>query len=398
MVANPKRLALRVVELADGVAGPYCGRILAGFGADVIKIEHPCGGDSARRLRPFKDDIPDDEHSGFFAYLNANKRGITLDWSNPTGRSLLRQLLGWADVVLTSGAVRADAGLHLSGDEAIDAHPQIVSVAITNFGETGPYRDYQGVEITLQAMGGIMARNGLRDREPLREWGYQAQFIAGANAIPACLSAVFRARRTGVGAHIDLAIVEAVVQFLQSTLMKWSFEGVVAGREAQSKAANTIYPCKDGYAGIFAPGSGTGWRNAAMLMEDPRLGDPKFKTQALREQHADELDALIYPWTLDHSKDEIYHTGQSVGLPYAPVRSTAEFLAAEHHRVRGYIRTVDHPVLGRYSTPGMPFRLDGLDWQDAPSPTLGRHNVDVYGELCGLSAGHLLNLHERGVI
>ncbi len=391
-------LRLNVVELAEGIAGPYCGRLLAGYGARVIKVEHPRGGDESRRLRPFKDDVADDEHSGLFAWLNGNKLGATLDWSSASGREILAALLRQADLVITSGAVHGDPALYLTRAQLAADNPRIVSVSITNFGETGPYRDFHGVEITLEAMGGMMARTGLRDQTPLKEWGYQAQFIAGANALPAGVSAVIRARRTGAGAHIDLAIMEAAIQFLQSTLMKWSFERIVVGREAQSTAANTIYPCKDGYVGFFAPGAGTAWRSAAELVGDPRLADPRFKTQAGREQHSDELDALILPWTLEHTKDEIYHRGQALGMPLAPVRSPAEFMQAEHHRVRGFIRETEHPVLGRCEQPGMPFRLSGFDWRDQPSPTLGQHNNDVYGDLLGLSPAALVSLRERGVL
>jgi CoA:oxalate CoA-transferase len=393
-----QNLRLNVVELAEGVAGPYCGRVLAGYGARVIKVEHPRGGDWARRLRPFKDDIADDERSGFFAYLNANKLGVTLDWSNPSGRELLGRLVADADLVLTSGTVRGNEALALSHEDFVGWNPRVVSVSITPFGETGPYRNYRGVELTLEAMGGLMARTGLRSREPLKEWGYQVQFIAGADAIPAALSAVIRARRTGRGGHVDLSIMEAGIQFLQSTLMKWSFEGIVVGREAQSTAANKIFPCKDGYVGIFAPGSGTGWRNAAAVMGDPRLADPRFRTQTGREQHEDELDAIILPWTLEHTKEEIYHKGQAAGLPFAPVRTTAEFLASEHHRVRGFIRRTTHPVLGTYEAPGMPFRLDSPQWRDEPAPTLGQHNQTVYGDLLGIPTGDLIALRERGVI
>lgn len=394
----PRALRLSVVELAEGISGPYCGRTLAGFGASVVKVEHPRGGDFSRRLRPFKDDQADDEHSGLYAYLNANKLGVTLDWSQVSGRTLLDRLLADADLVLMSGVVQDDPTLALVHDDLTQANPRVVSVSVTPFGETGPYHEYAATDITLQAMGGMMARNGLRADAPLREWGYQAQFIAGANAIPAALSAVFRARRTGKGGHIDLSAMDAVIQFLQSTLMKWSFERIVAGREAQSTAANKIYPSADGYAGVFAPGSGIGWRNAATVMEDERLADPRFRTQAGREEHEGELDALILPWTLEHTKDEIFRRGQAGAMPFAPVRTTDEFLAAEHHRARGFIRRTDHPVLGAYEHPGMPFQPGALDWRDAPAPTLGQHNDAVYGERLGLTPADLTALRERGAI
>ncbi len=379
-MADASSLDLRVLELTASVAGEYCGRLLAGFGARVVKVELPeLTGDTVRNLAPFKDDIPGENRSGLFAYLNANKLGLTLDWTSEAGETILRRLVGQHDLVL----LRGPGGL--SHEELSAWNPAIVSVKFSPFGEDGPYRDHLASELTLQALAGIMGRTGLADREPLRSGAMLSEFIPGASGLGPALAAVYRARRTGKGCGIEISAYESMVQFLQGTLMKWSFERTIVRRGAQTRAANAIYPCADGHIGIFAPGSGTNWRSAAEVMEEPRLAEEKFKTRASRSAHIDELDALILPWTLEHTKEEIYHRSQAAGLPFGPVRTPAEVLASKHHRARGFVRTVADPDLGTFEAPGMPFRIDGLEWRDGPPPRRGEHTNSVVSEGAGLS-------------
>lgn len=393
-MANQSSLELRVLELASGVAGAYCGRVLAGFGARVVKVEPPAGNghDPVRDMGPFKEDVAGPDRSGLFAYLNANKLSVTLDWSTNAGAEILRRLVEQYDLVLLSGP----GGLEHA--RLREWNPTVVSVKLSPFGEVGPYRDYLYNELTLQALGGVMGRTGLADREPLRSGAMLSEFIPGANAVSVALAAVYRARKTGLGCGIEISALEAIVQFLQGTMMKWSFEKVVVRRGAQTRAANAIYPCADGYIGIFAPGSGTNWRNAAEVMEEPRLADERFKTRALRAEHVDELDALILPWTLDHTKEEIYHRSQAAGLPFGPVRTAAEVLASRHHRERGFVRTTDHPVLGRYESPGLPFRVGGLEWRDEPAPAQGEDTESVLAADIKLTGEDLQRLREVEVI
>lgn len=391
-------LRLNVLEIADGIAAPYCGRVLAGFGANVVKVELPAGvgSDKARSAGPFKDDVPGPGRSGLFAYLNANKKSVTVDWSTPSGRELIERMAPNFDLVLLSHQPISKFGLPASALRAV--HAPLVTVTITPFGEHGPYSDFESTELTLQALGGVMARTGDPDREPLRVGASLAQYAAGATAIPVAVASVLKARRSGAGADIQLSIFETVVQFLQGTLMKWSFEQTVIKRGAQTRAANNVYPCKDGYIGIFAPGSGTHWRSAAEVMDDPRLADARFKTRALRAEHVDELDALILPWTLEHTKEEIYHRTQAAHLPFGPVRTADEVLGSEHHRARGFVRQMKDPVMGEIEYVGMPFRVDSLDWHDQPAPRWGEHSQEVLAALLGLEQMELAALGAQEVV
>ncbi len=400
MTANPPSALrnLRVLDLTSGVAGPYATRILAGYGATVTKVERPLHGDWARRLPPLKAGATGDETSAFFAWLNAGKHGVTLDLNSARGRALLRQLVASADLVIES--IRPDRKrlFCVDHDALAEVNPRIATVSVTNFGETGPYRDRPAAEITLQALGGMMARTGSRDRPPLKMWGHQAQLIAGANVLAAAMATALAARRTGSAHHADVAILECVLQFLHSTLMKWSFERVEVGRDAVADVANGVYPCADGYAGVVVPGSGTLWRRVPALMEDERLADERFRTLRGRVKHGDEIDALMLPWIVSHTTAEVYHLGQAAGLPFASVRTAKEILDSPQLNARGYFDEVEHPGIGRARGPGAPFRLEQPRWSAAAAPTLGQHNASVYCDHLGLSAAELRAFVEAGVV
>jgi crotonobetainyl-CoA:carnitine CoA-transferase CaiB-like acyl-CoA transferase len=372
---------LRVLDISSGVAGPYATRILAGFGARVTKLESPRCGDWARRLPPQKIGAPAPSSSAFFAWLNTGKRGITLDLASDRGRTLLRGLVAGADVVVESIRPERKQAFGVDHEALVAANPLVASVSVTNFGESGRYRDRAATEITLQAMGGMMARNGSRGRPPLKMWGHQAQLIAGANVLAAALSALIAARRTRSAHRADVAVLECVLHFLHSTLMKWSFERVEVGRDAVAAVANGVYPCADGYAGIIVPGSGTMWRRISELMEDERLADDRFRTLGGRVRHGDEVDALMLPWIVSHRKEDIYHQAQRLALPFASVRSAANILASEQLNARAYFDDIDQPGIGRMRAPGAPFRLASARWTADPAPALGEHNDEVYSEI-----------------
>jgi len=396
--AQPRRLGeITVLDLSSGVAGPYATRILAGYGARVIKVERPRCGDWARRLPPLRRGESGPDASALFAWLNSGKRGITLDLAQPRARELLARLVERADLVIES--IRPDRKRAFGVDDETlrGANAAVASVSVSNFGETGPYRDRPAAEITLQALGGMMARNGSRGRPPLKMWGHQAQLIAGANVLAAAMAALLAARRTRSAHHADVAILESVLQFLHSTLLKWSFERVEVGRDAVAAVANGVYPCADGYAGVIVPGSGKMWRRIPELMQDERLADDRFRTLGGRVRHGDEVDALMLPWIVSHGKEEIYHEAQALALPFASVRDARDILASPQLNARGYFDEVEHPGVGPVRAPGPPFRLETPAWHAAPAPRLGEHNAEVFGEL-DIDAATLRSLEEDGVV
>jgi len=215
---------LRVLDLSEGVAGAYCTKILAGFGADVIKIERPGGGDPLRRHGPFPDDMPHPEKGALFLYLNTGKKSITLDIAQRTGALFFRRLVEEAEVVVESFPPGHLTELGLGYESLARIKPRLVMTSVTPFGQDGPYAGYRATNLTALAEGGQMAVTGEPDREPLKNGGYQAEYQAGLHAFAATAVAAFSADATEVGQHIDIAAMECMATALEPYVSSWARE------------------------------------------------------------------------------------------------------------------------------------------------------------------------------
>ncbi len=390
---------LKVIELGRYVAGPYCGKVLADYGADVIKVEMPGRGDPARDLGPFPDDIAHPEKSGLFLYLNTNKRGVTLNIESETGRRMLLDLLRDADVLIESFPPGFLPALGLGYTELEKVNPALIVTSISNFGQSGPYRDYQASELTLYAMGGMMYITGAEDREPLKHGLSQAQYGAGENAAIATLAALQSQRATGVGQQVDISLMETVASLLVVQTAMYSYIGAIARRQRNlGRALQNVTPCADGYVAPVL-GAGADWAKLAELSGIPDFRDPKFSTAQGRAQHADEVDALIMQWFAEHTKEYLFHTAQAAGFAFGLVQDAAEIAACPQLDARGYFVTVDHPVAGRLRYPGTAFRLSETPMAPPkPAPLLGQHNEAVFGSKLGFSRRELVQLRQAGVV
>lgn len=388
------------MDLTHYVAGPYATRLMATQGADVIKIERPGFGDPSRHLGPFPDDNPDPEKSGLFLALNCSKKSVTLDLKKATGKNIFLEMLGWADVVVENYQPRVMASLGLDYETLKGIKPELVMTSISNFGQTGPYRDYSAREINLYALGGLMYITGDPDREPLHMGVRLAQYGAAQNGFVGTLSALWHRDSTGQGQQVDVAISEYLSTILENALSQYSYTGSNfrrTGNRGYGRAAWGPYPCKDGYVGVIA-GPDHRWPQVSELMEIGALTDPKFDDRAGRGANADELDGLMLPWLLEHRKREIFEKAQDMGLAFAYVASPEDILGWEHLRERDYFTRVLHPVAGELEYPVGPYQPRGIDWELNPAPTLGQHNQEVYGDLLGFSKEDLVRLREMGVV
>ncbi len=221
---------IRVLDLGTEVSGPFCAKLLADYGADVIKVELPGVGDPARRMGPFADDDPHPEKSIPFLYINTNKRGVTLDTRNPTGRGLLEALLQTADVLVENvpPAHAEDLGLDYAG--LTRNNPGLVVTSITAFGQSGPYRDYSATDLVNCAFSGLMYHTGDSDREPLRNSLNQSLYVAGINAAVATSAALLHRMATGRGQHVDVSAVECLAAHLVQPVPYYTYMGAIKGR------------------------------------------------------------------------------------------------------------------------------------------------------------------------
>ena len=205
---------LRVLDLGSLVSGPFCAKLMADYGADVIKVEPPDLGDVARRSGPFVGDDPHPDKSVQFLYLNSNKRGITLDLASSSGRAILEGLVHQADVLVENFSPTESESLGLDYDSLESVNPNLVVTSITPFGQSGPYRDFSATDIVTCAMSGLMYHSGDSDREPLRNALDQSFYVSGANGAAATLAALFQRLTTGEGQHVEVSIVECLASHL----------------------------------------------------------------------------------------------------------------------------------------------------------------------------------------
>ena len=397
---------VKVLDLTHHISGPYCTKLLADFGADVVKVERP-GGDPARHLPPFVrgqtgvqgQTGPDD--SLLFQYLNTNKQGVTLNLKTSDGLGILKSLVRESDILVENFPPRVMLSLELAYPDLRKINPALVMVSISNFGQTGPYRDYRATDVVEYALGGLMYVFGSHDREPLKHALHQAQFKAGADSASAALMALYHQRLTAEGQQVDISIQECIASALRDVVNTYTYTGAVRRRQPNHSGDLTrIRQTSDGYISPN-PGIGAGldWSGYAEFLGAPELDDDRFSTPSARLANAEELGEVLDRYFLPRKKLDMFYAAHQRRYIYGVVKSPEEVLADDQYQARGYFVDIDHPVVGAITHPGAPFSLSGTPWAvRRPAPTLGQHNHQVYvGEL-GYSDAHISHLRAQEVI
>lgn len=395
---------VKVLDLTHYIAGPYCTKLLADYGADVIKVERPGVGDGARGLGPFYRDESHPERSGLFLHLNTNKKGVTLNLKSETGKKIFKELVKNVDIVVENFSPHVMPELGLDYKILKEVNPKLVMTSISNFGQTGPYRDFKASDIILFGMGGDMHGSGLPDREPVKYAMNVILYQAGAIAAPATMAGFYAARYQGIGQHIDISIVEELAHGmdLRSThLVAYAYTGEINPRLPENWMAYPAgtYPCKNGYFRIT--GGWQYWDKLTKMMGEPEfLKDPKWKTPTAQSDSdlRQEFEAFFIGWLMQYTKEELWVIGQSAGLPCSPLYTVEDLLNDQHFNGRGAFAEIYHPEVGKVKYPGRPFIMSRTPWAiQRPAPLLGQHNEEVYSQL-GYSKDDLVKLRETGVI
>ena len=402
---------VRALDLTHYFAGPYCTRLMAGLGADVVKVERPPSGDPLRRLGPFaahpnSPRVPGDaapvEDGAWHLYLNAGKRSMALELKTEQGRETLLQLAAEADLLVENFAPGTLDRLGLGYAELRGVNPALVVTSISNFGQTGPYRDWRAAEVNLYAMGGLMNITGEPDQEPLKEGAPLAQLGAGQNAFAATMAALMYVEETGEGQRIDISIAEYATNILENALMQYSYSGqeyTRVGNRGYGRAAWGIYPCRDGFVGVIA-GPDHRWPEVACIMEREELADPRFASRRGRQDNADEVDALMLPWLIDHDKVDIFKAGQESGLGFSFVATMQDILEMEQLLARDYFVELEHPAAGTLRYPGAPIACEPGSgaWVFRRAPLFGEHTAAVLADWLGYDTARVSELVASGAI
>ena len=390
---------VRVLELGSRVTGPYCGKLLADFGADVVKAEPPGVGDEARRAGPFVGDDPHPEKSIPFLYLNTNKRGITLDIGSATGRSLLSSLLQRVDVLVHNLPPAEAESLGLGYSDLSELNPGLVVTSITPFGQTGPYRDFVAEDIVTCAFSGLMYHSGDSDREPLHNALDQSFYVAGANAAGATLAALFGRLSSGQGQQVDVSVVECLAAHMVQAVPYYSYMGAIKGRRAaRGSGFEELMPARDGYVVPSAQGSQP-FSVVAEVLGMEELHDERFSANSGRIEYGEELKDLLLEGLANWDRKPLFQASGERRLVFGMAQDAGDLYDCPQLSARGFFVDVDHPVAGKAKYAGMGPKLSESEFQiRRPAPLLGQHNVEIYGDELGYSSQDLVSLRAMGVI
>ncbi|MCY3622778.1 MAG: CoA transferase [Gammaproteobacteria bacterium] len=385
-----------VLDLGQIYNGPYCGYLLAMAGARVIKVEPPGG----ERMRGREDTVV----SYPFMMLNGNKETVTLNLKSDTGREVLRGLVRRADVLLENFAPGTLEGRGIGARALTAINPRLIYAAGTGFGGTGPHRDYRAMDITIQAMTGVMSITGHDGEPPLKAGPAMCDILGGVHLYAAITTALVRRERTGQGAVLDVAMQDAVFPSLTSALGAWYVSGGQSRRtgnhhHAAAVAPYNVYAASDGHVAIICVRE-RHWLALLDAMGKPELADdPRFADRATRARNMAATDAVVDAWTSTLPRVEVFRVCQQHEVPCAPVQSLADVLNDPHLLERGALAKVAHEHYGEVALPSTPLRFQDLDPPAVSLPrNAGADNVPVYGDLLGLSADEVASLKDAGAI
>ena len=369
---------LIVLEIATGIASALAGRMMAGFGAEVIKIEPP-DGDPLRGAGPFPTGRVDLESSAAFLYFHGGKESVVLDRVTEAARACLTDLVAEADVILIDVPLRDRAYLGLTEVELVEWAPRAVVVSVSPYGETGPHSEYSATALTAAAAGGQMSLMGERDREPLKAYGNQAEAQASFSVFGSAMTGLLRRARTGTGSYVELSIQE-----LQASAM--DIQGPMAynndpphkGLGHRNGSGNlatwSLYACRDGYVGIHVNPS----NNSSFLAA---IGRPDLKDLMKdRSFVRNELRPIVEAWCAQRTQDEVFQAAVQFGAPFSYPTTPTDLLESTAVAHTDIWREVAHPIAGEFRVPGPPFRSES-PFHLARAPLLGEHTAQVLARL-----------------
>lgn len=395
---DPAPLAgVTVIDLGQIYNAPYATLLLALNGADVVKVEPMTGENLRGRGKVAGAGAP-------FGMLNSNKRAVTLNLKTPEGVDLLHRMVAKADVLVENFRPGVTDKLGIGADRLHQVNPRLIYASGSGYGSSGPYRDLPAMDITIQAMSGIMSVTGFPDREPVKAGPAISDFMGGIHLYGAIVTALYQREKTGKGIRVEAAMLDSVYPALMSSLgLFFGSTGDVPTRTGNrhsglAESPYNVYAASDGHIALICVSEGH-WRALTRLMGVPELADDeRYASRVARVARIDEVDDMVSAWTRHLSKEQLAEQLNGAGVPSAPVRTIAEVVADPHLRQRGMLAEIDHPDMGPLVVPHSPIRVGDHYAALVPSPTLGQHNEEIYGGWLGLDEAALADLHEKGVI
>lgn len=388
---------IEVLDFGQLYNGPYCSLILSYLGADVIKVEPPFG-------EPLRTRVEDGEPPEM-VMINSTKEGITLDLKSERGKEMLKELIEDTDVLVENFATGTMEKLGVGYETLSEINPELVYAHGSGFGEEGEYSEYTAMDLTIQAIGGVMNVTGFPDGPPVKAGIAVADFLGGIHLATGVMAALYEREQTGEGQFVEVSMHDAVHPTLTSPLAAHYH-----GSDSPPRTGNrhsglaqcpyNVYETADGYIAIFCVTNKHWDRLLDVLGREDLKDDPRYETNVKRTQHMNEIDAMIEEQTQTLERDAVADRLRDAGVPCGPVRNLPEVAEDPHLKERGMIQPVDHPNYdGEISAHGSPIRMGDATQPDVtPSPTKGEHNHEVYARRLGLSREEIQALERDGII
>ena len=386
---------LKVVDLTSALNGPFCTMILADYGANVIKIE-PVNGDQCREWGPIDKNSGE---SGFFCYVNRNKKGTTLNLKSGKGKAMFYELVKDADILVENykGGVTKRLGIDYESVKRVN--PSIIYASGSGFGQYGPMSHRACYDIVAQAMGGMINITGFKETNPVKVGPSIADHVAGIYLTVGLLMALYNREKTGQGQLIDVSMIDTIFSLLENALVNYTVGGFIPERNGNidpSIAPFDVYECKDGFAAIGVGNDRLFEKFCNAIGHTELLKDSRYKTNDLRcKNYIPDLQNIIREWSKDYTKKELEDMMESAGIPCGPVLNIKEAIEHPHIQAREMMVNCEHPTAGNQYFQGCVMKLSETPGIiDTPAPLLGQHNAEVFG----LSEEELKQLKQEGVI
>jgi crotonobetainyl-CoA:carnitine CoA-transferase CaiB-like acyl-CoA transferase len=398
---NEKALkGLKVLEMGQLIAGPFAGRLFAEFGAEVIKVESPMGGDPLRNWR-----VVENGTSLWWYVQSRNKKSIALDLRQPQGQEIIRELAKEVDIIIENFRPGTMEKWGIGYEQLKEINPRLIMIRISGYGQDGPYRDKPGFGSIGEAMGGLRYITGYPDRPPTRVGISIGDSISSLYAVMGAMMAVYHrdVKGTGQGQFVDVALYESIFSFMESMLPEFDRTGFIRERTGSTLPGITpsnTYLCKDGkYVVIGANGDGIFKRLMVAIGHPQYADDPRFQNNATRSEHAEFLDSIIEEWTKNLTLSEALHALDEAKVPSGSIYSIEDIVADPHYQARGMIREVEIEGIGKLKVPGIVPKLSetpgDIEWV---GPRLGEHTEEILSKTLKWSREKIEVLKEKGVV
>lgn len=374
---------VKVLDWSQLVAGPYCAKLLADLGAEVIKIEKPGLGDEARHRGPFVHGDQHPEKSLLFLYANTNKLGVTLDIESPQGRERFIELVRWADILIEDNPPPVLEAWKLAFKDLSLLNPKLVMTSITPFGQTGPYRDYKAYPFNIWHGGGMGYLSPMMAgvEEPLKPGGLFSECCCGLIAAVGTLHALYQQQATGVGQQVDVSKQEAILSLARVQVDRYPNEKAIQSRAGFGgpRKGPSIYDCQDGYV-VGVPNQPHEWRAFIRMIAGENIAEfEKYMADDAQAKYWEEIGERAVEWMKTRTKEEIYHYGQAIGCPITPVMTAEDIVKSPQSSARQFFIEAEHPEAGILPYPNAAYNFSATPARiERTAPLLGQHNEEVF--------------------